>query len=775
MSPDQPDAPHDFLGIDWAALEASAANSLSYTGSVPEYLTASPDPNLMFPGLDPAWMLAPTLHNYGHTAPAHVTPPIPYPEPAPTPGLELIFDYETPITSSPSGASAYPSPALSQLSCYATPAPSHVPAYSSPITSYGAPTPSSLAQPPSAFDSAYVSTYSSPSPAAPVHNPAQNPALCYPVPSFLGPNRVAHTKSSVRSKPYVRTPSMRTKILPIVPACPLTDPNFDWDRLKSPTAGSSDQGLVDGSMFGWAEAAPPSSVTPVHPTPDHTAWAVHKTQTAQASGTAQTIHVAPIIQTGQTPWLAGASSVLPWQVVPSDDFQALATSAPSESTTSSPAPSLSFLQVETSPAAQSPSSMPLVFDPEKSRGSSTVLAPIPTKPTFPALVPSIPSTPVPEPTPTLTTGRMTQTTLAPASTPIVIQAPIHATALPKTPKVPVIAAPPRPALALNTVPTHSQATTTTKTPLAVRNPIIPNVSEQISFPVSLSAFAADEPLTSTPLSTPSPNLVGDGMTFSSSLASIPTLASAQPVSQPLASRTDVSASVYNGSETNAPIFTWPAAPTAPAMSYSADSSVGLGLELDDEINMDIALAAGIHLGDTGFQSAERLSEIASNPPNPPEQLLLKQNQVRRTKRVARPKMKWNGSLGGELTKPRIAQNANDQVCRWTFSERPLSLLNPSSLDATHRTPGDIHFSPAPEFPESGPEFVTWVAVRAGETRVQWVEWQEGHPHPAFTGYVLRPARLAHSKPPRWIRKASWLKAVAKGKRSVSSTDEESSS
>ncbi|QRV80000.1 hypothetical protein RhiJN_08015 [Ceratobasidium sp. AG-Ba] len=722
MSPNQPDAPDDFLGIDWAALEASVANSLGYTGCVPEYPTASPDPNLMFPGLDQAWIPAPTQHNHGHSYPArsHVTSPVPYTEPVPTPSLELIFDYGTPTLSPPCGASAYPSPAPLQLPCYTTPAPSHVPVYPSPTTSYNVPTPSSPAQPSSAFSPAYVSPYSSPSRAAQLHNPANNQALHHLVPLSLGPNRIAHTKSSVRSKPYVRTPSVSTKMVPTALTCPLTNPNYDWDALKSPTAASG-QGLADGSIFGWAKTVLPSSVTPVHPTPGHMA------------------QTEPVVQSAQT-------LVLPWQVVPSNDFQPIVTSAASESGTSSPAPSLSFLQAEMSPAAPSPSPVPLVLNPEESLDPSTVLATMPTKPTFPALVPGVPSTPMPVPVLAPVTSPMIQGTLTPASTPMVTRAPMPVAAPLNTPKHPVTVAPPRPVLVSSTVSTHSKANTAITTTSTIQNPVIPTAPEQLSLPGSLSAFAADEPPTRLSLSTPSPNLVAGCMPLQSSLASIPTLASAHPVSELSASNVDGYVSTYNISQPSAPLFTWPAAPTAPAMSYSADNSVGLGLELDD-VDMDIALAAGIHLGDTGFQSVDRLSEISNNPSNPFEQLIPKQNQVRRGKRVPRPKMKWNGSLGGELTNPQLSQKENDPVRRWTFSEKPIGSLNASNLDATHRTPGDIHFSPSPEFPESGPEFVTWVAVRASETRVQWIEWQEGHPHPVFTGYVLRPARLAHSNPP----------------------------
>ncbi|KAG9095146.1 hypothetical protein FS749_010978 [Ceratobasidium sp. UAMH 11750] len=134
-------------------------------------------------------------------------------------------------------------------------------------------------------------------------------------------------------------------------------------------------------QIGWAEGTPASPAG--HLSSDHAA------QAAQAAQMVQTTAHPTVNSTFSSP----APSL--------HELQALTPSAASEvPAAGSPVPSLSYLQVESSPVARSPSPSSYGFDTDGTGVSSTILA-TPTGPIFPALTSNTPSAPPPALVPVL--------------------------------------------------------------------------------------------------------------------------------------------------------------------------------------------------------------------------------------------------------------------------------------------------------------------------------------------------------------------------------------
>ncbi|KAG8766994.1 hypothetical protein FRC12_006517 [Ceratobasidium sp. 428] len=837
MSTTQPVAPSDVFTIDWA----------SEVNTVPGFMdpTTPNQQNFMFPGLnvvDSSWTAEPPppglsyeTSYYPNSAPLPLPVTEPYPLSVLPPGL-MFTSAATPtasIPSTPSTASTFASPASgldlmfagatpttsapstpSTTSTFASPALSHMSSHSHPYD------PSAQPRTTSIYD--YMSPYTSPSHVALLHNPPRRPAQYHPVPSSLGPNRTARTRPLVLSQPYPQTPSALANARLRSSVCPLADPGYDWSALRSPTTLVSNSATSSGSTIaGWAEQAITAPV---------------------AHGPSE--HVAPV-------------------ETPLHELQTVMSSSNDESSTaSSPAPSLSFLHAEASPAARSPSPSPWNSDMDSTTVSSTVFSTTPTGPMFPGLtsatssivpatlavapmpmslplasmissppapVPSFmpipqstntqtglpitgpPPTPTLVPNPTLTPAcslpRMPTSmqnimpisipTAMPASMPINTSAP-EPTPAPATPvQTPFpesllafaasepVSSMPESALSLDSaycapavrvpmdemgVPTMDSAPATTHSSAPAPTPAHPQTQIPTSgrprTPAHLSVHSLARPPTSNMVRPPAharvdtPAPIDDSLDTSDTTASIfastagPT-ASSTPVRMPLAPSQHTRQASSNLA---VPAFTWPNVPTTHAIAQAAADDA-LNGDPDDDIDQEIAFAAGLQLSNTGFQSAERLTEGVSDGSESSGRLSARDNSKRGGKTVAILGTKWMGGPGGELAKHGLPQGIDGQVHRWTFSETPLSS---QTLDATGRAEGDVHFSPLPQSRRSDPPFITWVVVKIRGTDLQWFQWQGGHPHPVNTGYVLKPAQLPRTKP-QWIKKETWLKTVAKGK------------
>ncbi|KAG9074382.1 hypothetical protein FS749_014063 [Ceratobasidium sp. UAMH 11750] len=586
----------------------------------------------------------------------------------------------------------------------------------------------------------------------------------------------------------------------------------------------ADQMMDNSTMVGWAGWA--SASPAIHPPSGHMA------HTATPPIVAPTFSPVPALNGFQvvTPSTAGGSSVA-----------------------GSPAPSLSFLQVESSPAAQSPSPSSCdhnINPPSSVEDSSTILATTPTGPLFPALTPGplfIPSTPLPPPAPlppapvpAPAPGTSALPSMS-ASTPMPAPARIFMPIL-TPPRVPTpepgstpisepnsmptsmlrVVQTPTPALANMptpgsvSVPTHMPTTTPAVTLKNISTPNsipVPTTPARAPIPESLSAFAASGLTSSAPASTPSsgppPSVDVLEMTLATTHNLAPTIARAparisaqtpartsmhtltRPTIRAPTARVHAPALVHNppstgtyGSATTSgpvastapmymppsasqntgpipaaptPTFTWPGSNTGTMVPTAVAATAVRDWGVDDDLDREIARVAGFELGDTGFQAAERLPELTNNGSDLSESSASTQTpKLRRGKKTASPRKKWTGSLGGELTMHGLPDGVDNLLHRWTFSEDGLG-----SMDATGRTEGDVHFSTMRQRLPSDPPFKSWVAVRVGEDRLQWTEWQGGHPHPWLTGYVFKPAQLARTQP-RWIKKQTWLKSVARG-------------
>ncbi|KAG9096073.1 hypothetical protein FRC07_010989 [Ceratobasidium sp. 392] len=702
---------------------------------------------------------------------------------SPALGLDLMFASATPtafIPSTPFATSTFASPALP-----------HIPSYSYPYNP--------LAQPRTTSVYDYLSPYTSPSHAALHHNLPRRPAQYHPVPSSLGPNRTACTRPLVLSQPYPQTPSVLANARLRSSVCPLADPGYDWSALRSPSSLVSSLAMSSGSTIaGWVEQAT----------------------------------TAPVAH-GPSEYAAPAQSHL-------HELQTVLSFSNDESSTaSSPAPSLSFLHAEASPAARSPSPSPWNPDIDGNAVSSTVFSTTPTGPMFPGLTSAtssiVPATFAVAPLPmSLPLASMISSPPAPVPNFMPIpQSTNTQTGLPITgpPTTPTPVPNPMltPTYYLPRMTTSMQTAMPTSMPIDISMPInisapeptpAPATPVRTAFPESLLAFAASEPVSSMPTSAPSLDSAYCAPAVLAPMDEVPTLdpapaathspapAPAPPIPEPrsqppavrvlpLISRTptpiddslgtsDTSTNIFapttgptasstpmrmplaSGQHTQqassniaVPAFTWPDVPTTHAIAQAAANDA-LNGDQDDDIDQEIALAAGLQLSNTGFQSAERLTEGVSNGSELSGRLSVQDNSKRGGKKVATLGTKWTGGPGGELVRHGLPQGIDEQVHRWTFSEKPLNSLDSQALDATGRTEGDVHFSSLPQSRRSDPPFVTWVVVRIRGTDLQWIQWQGRHPHPVFTGYVLKPAQLPRTKP-QWIKKETWLKAVAKGK------------
>ncbi|KAG8709720.1 hypothetical protein FRC09_000506, partial [Ceratobasidium sp. 395] len=838
MSTTQPETPSDAFTIDWA----SEVNT-----TVPGFMdpTTPNQQSIMFPGLsagDSSWTAEPPpfglLYETSHY-PDSASLPLPVIEPYPSsvlpPGLDFMFASATTPTAStpstPSTASTFASPASgldfmfasstptastpstpSTTSTFASPALSHISSYPYPYD------PSSQPRTTSVYD--YMSPYTSPSHAALVHNPPRRPAQYHPIPSSLGPNRTARARPLVLSQPYPQTPSALANARLRSSVCPLADPGYDWSALRSPTTLVSSLATSSGSTIaGWVEqaiTAPVAHGPSAAPVESH----LHELQTVMSS---------------------------------SND---------SSSTASSPAPSLSFLHAEASPAVQSRSPSPWNPDIDATAVSSTVFSTTPTGPMFPGLTSTtssvVPATLAVAPLPmSLPLASMISSPPAPvpSSMPIprstnmqtglpITGPPTTPTPVPNPMQTSTYSMPRMTTSMQNAMPTSIPTSMPTYMPINISSPEptpAPATPVRTPFPESLLAFAASKPVSSMPTSAPSldsaccapvalaPDETGVP-TLDPALAAThsPAPALAHPRAQiptsggprtpahlsvhslarpptrnmirsPTHARIDTPAPIDDALDTwdtttnifastagptasstparmplassqhtrqassniVIPAFTWADVPTTHAIAQAAADDA-LNGDQDDDIDREIALAAGLQLSNTGFQSAERLTEGVSDGSDLSGRLSTQDNSKRGGKKAATLGTKWTGGPGGELTIHGLPQGIDGQVHRWTFSEQPLNSLDPQALDATGRTEGDVHFSSLPQSRRSDPPFVTWVAVKIRGTDLQWIQWQGGHPHPVNAGYVLKPAQLPRTKP-QWVKKETWLKTVAKGK------------
>ncbi|CAE6451875.1 unnamed protein product [Rhizoctonia solani] len=110
---------------------------------------------------------------------------------------------------------------------------------------------------------------------------------------------------------------------------------------------------------------------------------------------------------------------------------------------------------------------------------------------------------------------------------------------------------------------------------------------------------------------------------------------------------------------------------------------------------------------------------------------------------------WQGPNGGAITFRAKPVDFNSKAfSRWSYSGK-----GPKNSVVDERTEGDIHFSPSNSTGTNEP-FNYWVCVNTLRG-LRWVNFSCGQPHPLYPAFVLKPANVGNSAPPKWVKAASF--------------------